>query len=271
MPALIKLFRNEAFSEWVKNQELYKTALNVVRRIAEAPMKAGLLISIIDNDNNNNTNEEEEEEDDDDEDDYENTMVNISNLLRKVNEQAKIYSKVNASNGSSFNSTVVETEQMIACDIDAVFDNVKRCIANAKMIQVLPTKLTKQKSKKEKKRVLNGSSLDETNPSPRKKSSSSSSLVTSTSTTTTATNSRSNTNNNNSNSDHIARKKYENKLGKLKLQFEATFTQKHMFQKQQPKAGHTNQNTKKIMSELVSLRSSLPVHWASSIFVRVSD
>ena len=40
---------------------------------------------------------------------------------------------------------------MIACDIDAVFDNVKRCIANAKMIQVLPTKLTKQKSKKEKK------------------------------------------------------------------------------------------------------------------------
>ena len=272
VPALIKLFRNEAFSEWVKNQELYKTALNVVRRIAEDPMKAGLLISIIDNDNNNNTNEEEEEEDDDDdEDDYENTMVNISNLLRKVNEQAKIYSKVNASNGSSFNSTVVETEQMIACDIDAVFDNVKRCIANAKMIQVLPTKLTKQKSKKEKKRVLNGSSLDETNPSPRKKSSSSSSLVTSTSTTTTATNSRSNTNNNDSNSDHIVRKKYENKLGKLKLQFEATFTQKHMFQKQQPKAGHTNQNTKKIMSELVSLGSSLPVHWASSIFVRVSD
>ena len=55
------------------------------------------------------------------------------------------------------------------------------------------------------------------------------------------------------------------------MQFEATFTQKHMFQKQQPKAGHTNQNTKKIMSELVSLGSSLPVHWASSIFVRVSD
>ena len=59
-------------------------------------------------------------------------------------------------------------------------------------------------------------------------------------------NNRQQTNNNDSNSDHIVRKKYENKLGKLKLQFEATFTQKHMFQKQQPKAGHTNQNTKKI-------------------------
>ena len=151
----------------VKNQELYKTALNVVRRIAEDPMKAGLLISIIDN--NNNTNEEEEEEDDDDdEDDYENTMVNISNLLRKVNEQAKIYSKVNASNGSSFNSTVVETEQMIACDIDAVFDNVKRCI-KCKNDTSVTDETNKTKSKKEKKRVLNGSSLDETNPSPRKK------------------------------------------------------------------------------------------------------
>jgi ubiquitin-protein ligase len=264
VPALIKLFRNEAFSEWVKNQELYKTALNVVRRIAEDPLKAGLLISITDNNNNddddNNTNEEEEYDGDDD--DYENTMVNISNLLRRVNEQAKIYSKVNASNGSSFNSTVVEMEQIIACDIDAVSDKVKRCIANAKMIQVLPTKLTKQKSKKEKKRVLNGNSSDETNPSPRKKS---------TPISVTSASSRSNTNKTTNSCDHMVRKKYENKLGKLKLQFEATFSQKHMFQKQQPKAGHTNQNTKKIMSELVSLGSTLPVHWASSIFVRVSD
>ena len=173
-------------------------------------------------------------------------LLNVSALLSRIKNQAATFSRLNMAAASS---NVVEQEQIMSCSVLQVSETVDKFLAKAKGLQLLELSEASSsgaqpgsnKRAKRSHRTSSSSSVLESAP-PGAKSEM---------------------------TVEEAQKQYVSRLKEQRFEMVSTPFKKHMYL-EKVKSGSFH-NPKKIMAELSSLHASLPVHWASSIFVKSTE
>ena len=180
-------------------------------------------------------------------------LLKISDLLVNIKNQANTFSRLNM---AAMSSHIVEQEQIMSCSVVEVSETVVKTIAKARELRLLSSSTTSigggPRCKKRTKFSHRTSSASSSTDGFTTKSAGKIAVNTLT-------------------SDDQFKEHYASVLQAKRFQMVSASFQKHVFSNKIKGLNKTFQNPKAIMAELSSLHASLPVHWASSIFVKCSE